>query len=84
MNSFCFSYNFTTQTMYYSMSHQRLCEENMAELRQRWRVRVAVNEYMSQLSAAALAWLQSAYRMHWRAVCHATRSQIRPGCQPTR
>lgn len=67
------------------MSHQRLCEENMAELRQRWRVRVAVNEYMSQLSAVPLAWLQSAaYRMHWRAVYYATRSQIRPGCQPTR
>ncbi|CAD0203863.1 unnamed protein product [Chrysodeixis includens] len=56
-----------------------------AELRQRWRVRVAVNEFMSHLSTALLTWLPSAYHTHCSAtfLLYGALKQIGPGCQPT-
>lgn len=72
--------------MYYSMSHHRLFAESEAELRQRWCVRVAVNEIMRHLSTALLTWLPTAYHTHCSAtsLLYDALNQIGPGCQPTR
>lgn len=80
MNFILFFNNFTSQTMYYSMSHHRHCVENMAELRQRWRARVGVSvEIMSHQRAVPLTLVHIA--MH---CVVPTFTRDGPGCQPTR